>query len=111
MDAKLKTEWIDALRSGKYRQTKGVLKRGAEHGGPFSYCCLGVLCEVQGAESSRETDCRDIFNYEERAYTPPFKFCGGLTGSEMDVLVSMNDSQGNNFAQIADYIEENISAE
>jgi len=32
--------WVDALKSGKFKQVKGALKlkRG--------YCCLGVACEV-----------------------------------------------------------------
>lgn len=40
MDARIKSLWVDALRSGEYEQGEGVL---AEDG---RYCCLGVLCEV-----------------------------------------------------------------
>ena len=40
MDAKLKTLWLEALRSGQYPQTRGTLQDA--HG----YCCLGVLCKV-----------------------------------------------------------------
>ena len=36
-------DWIDALESGKYGQTKGKLYNGK------NYCCLGVLCQVGGA--------------------------------------------------------------
>jgi len=36
----VKTLWLDALRSGKYRQTRNTLRRGD------SFCCLGVLCDV-----------------------------------------------------------------
>ena len=37
-------KWVKALRSGKYAQTRGRLRRiGAEE-----FCCLGVLCEVLG---------------------------------------------------------------
>lgn len=32
--------WVEALRSGKYRQVKGRLKT------VDGYCCLGVACEV-----------------------------------------------------------------
>lgn len=32
--------WIEALRSGEYKQGKGAL----QHNGEF--CCLGVACEV-----------------------------------------------------------------
>ncbi len=40
MDPILKAKWIEALRSGKYKQGKGVLRYGDE------FCCLGVLCDV-----------------------------------------------------------------
>ena len=36
-----KQEWIDALRSGKYKQTDSVL-----HDGHGAFCCLGVLCDI-----------------------------------------------------------------
>lgn len=35
------TNWCNALRSGKYKQTKDILQD--ENG----YCCLGVLCKTQ----------------------------------------------------------------
>jgi hypothetical protein len=40
MDPKVKRDWIDALRSGKYKQTRSKLcnKDG--------FCCLGVLADV-----------------------------------------------------------------
>ena len=37
-----KNAWIAALRSGKYKQGKNFLCRDE------SYCCMAVLCEVQG---------------------------------------------------------------
>lgn len=37
-------KWIVALRSGKYRQTKGKLR--ARLGGGM--CCLGVACDISG---------------------------------------------------------------
>lgn len=44
MNTELIQEWVDALRSGDYKQTSGVL--GRERDGERSYCCLGVLCQV-----------------------------------------------------------------
>ena len=32
--------WVKALESGKYKQTKGALKKKDK------YCCLGVLCDL-----------------------------------------------------------------
>ena len=33
-------KWVDALRSGKYEQGHGQLRKGDR------YCCLGVACDV-----------------------------------------------------------------
>ena len=36
----LQQEWVNALRSGKYKQGKDRLRKND------SYCCLGVACEI-----------------------------------------------------------------
>ena len=36
--------WVEALRSGKYQQIKGVLRQPLANG--YGHCCLGVLCEI-----------------------------------------------------------------
>ena len=41
MDKKIKTRWLKALRSGKYKQGKQTLR--TKDG---EYCCLGVLCDL-----------------------------------------------------------------
>lgn len=41
MKVKYKKRWLEALRSGEYRQTTGSL---TDDEGAF--CCLGVLCEI-----------------------------------------------------------------
>ena len=46
MDAELKSKWVAALRSGDFKQGEGMLHNPKED----SYCCLGVLCKVMGAE-------------------------------------------------------------
>lgn len=35
-------KWVDALRSGEYKQCYGVLSDGE------GYCCLGVACKISG---------------------------------------------------------------
>lgn len=50
-------KWVQALRSGKYKQTKGSLKVADRH------CCLGVASEVYVQETgkggwSRSSGCR-----------------------------------------------------
>lgn len=41
MNLDVKKRWIEALRSGDYKQTEGTLNRNDE-----TFCCLGVLCEL-----------------------------------------------------------------
>lgn len=42
MNPEVKVRWLEALRSGKFKQGNGAL---CNEGG---YCCLGVLCEIEG---------------------------------------------------------------
>ena len=44
MNPEIKAMWLDALRSGKYKQAQGVLHLINEN--EPSYCCLGVLCDL-----------------------------------------------------------------
>jgi hypothetical protein len=51
MRKEIADKWIAALRSGKYKQTKGYLCVDKEFTqAPITYkpghCCLGVLCEI-----------------------------------------------------------------
>ncbi len=50
MDTTIKAEWLAALRSGKYQQTKGSLRNGNR------FCCLGVLCDVVNPKNWRDDD-------------------------------------------------------
>lgn len=44
MNPQVKTEWLEALRSGEYKQGRGQLCRRTSEGDEF--CCLGVLSEI-----------------------------------------------------------------
>lgn len=44
MKPEIKRQWVEALRSGDYRQGHGVLHRVSADDETF--CCLGVLCEL-----------------------------------------------------------------
>lgn len=47
MDLHIAMKWVEALRSGRYRQTGGKL-RGTADGDiqEVGFCCLGVLCDL-----------------------------------------------------------------
>jgi hypothetical protein len=80
-----KSVWIEALRSGKYRQCKRVLRNSnGEH------CALGVLADTDW--------------YKER--TVPLDIL--LSPDEYDSIIELNDWKDMDFHQIADYIEENL---
>jgi hypothetical protein len=44
MKPEVKQMWLEALRSGKYKQGKRQLRDGNK------FCCLGVLCDLSGLE-------------------------------------------------------------
>src|SRR3990167_1245866 len=47
MNAKIKAQWVAALRSGRYTQGYGKLRSGGK------YCCLGVLCALYNRRHKR----------------------------------------------------------
>lgn len=95
MDAKLKADWVMALRSGEYQQTTGKLHEPNEN----SYCCLGVLCRVT------DLNIIDPSGYSVDGYDPIYSIIGNRAVAE--TLFRMNDG-GKLFPEIADYIEANL---
>lgn len=107
-------KWVDALRSGKYKQGRGYLCQ-IEEGEPH-YCCLGVACELMCEAGLLEKENRgDHYRYGGRSllsnnilewlnlrtsggnFSIPFKECISLT--------QLNDQVELSFAEIADFIE------
>lgn len=108
-------KWLDALRSGEFRQTTGKLYRESKLDKP-SYCCLGVLCEVwKRAEGSEHEFVESGLRFGPPkssgfGYLPSYVWgWAGLENVSTDVLVNMNDG-GESFSAIADFIEESESA-
>ena len=46
MNQKIKERWVKALRSGKYKQGKGWLRKSSGPKKKSEFCCLGVLCDL-----------------------------------------------------------------
>lgn len=95
MDPEIKAKWVAALRSGEYKQTRGMLKKEGPDGP--SFCCLGVLADVIG-EGEVPPGYAEL-NYRG-GQAPP-------TWAQSD-LVRLNDGRRWTFNQIADYIEERL---
>jgi hypothetical protein len=105
-------KWVEALRSGEYRQTRGKLRTSKTNGG---YCCLGVLCDVFQKETGvgewkNSPPYQENMKFLNQAENPPIKVRKwvGLNYKEMKKLIALNDGSHYNFAKIADYIEKNI---
>lgn len=134
MDQELKTKWVEALRSGEFRQTSGKLHDQETD----SYCCLGVLCKVAGAEfGTAEIEAesdegsypstidhapvlngRVLVDDDAEELSDAFSKEIGIEDQQFE-LIKRNDGFGEDpakpefvrqqtFQEIADYIEENL---
>ena len=101
--------WVAALRSGKYEQGIGFLRRHNN-----TYCCLGVACDLHAKQCGTEwveDDHEDAFCCGGEAEAPPeeIRLWLGLRSSigmyGCFSLTCLNDEGGNNFRDIADLIE------
>jgi len=117
--------WTEALRSGKYEQTRSVLKSVDN-----KFCCLGVLCELAVEKGiiapSKITEPNSYYVYEDDSYgvlpTEVQEWAGMINSngwyadkkaSNGEVIGSLalykhNDVDKMNFDQIADIIEANV---
>lgn len=108
MDDELKRKWVEALRSGKYRQGRKQL-RIRHPGGDDSYCCLGVLCDLIAPDLWRRNAPHPTFSHESAVAMPNSNIRGAarLRKTEADELAAMNDN-GMSFAEIAASIEADL---
>jgi hypothetical protein len=90
--------WLEALRSGKYKQGHNNLKTSD------SYCCLGVACELSKLDtwSTEET-------YLGHKVLIPIKVARWLKIHPYKIayLERLNDLDLLSFSKIADHIEAN----
>ena len=134
MKPEIKAKWVEALRSGDFKQGKGYLNNRDDN----SFCCLGVLCEINAdkrfnkipvivnkkndkektivatsfriIDDSSETE-SSIF-YLTKNNMEYF----GLDATQCQSLMDMNDGvetvvelvTPKTFNEIADWIEENL---
>jgi hypothetical protein len=95
MDAKLKRDWLDLMRSGKIAKGTGFFKNGNH------YCALGSLYCVLGVE------------LKDRGYVSYTAADVALGRKLADKIWLKNDGEfaaDRDFARIADWIEANVPA-
>lgn len=108
----VKTKWLEALRSGKYKQTIGKLRK------PNGFCCLGVLydvtsknkwdndkdqyCTISGSDSNLNS--ADVSKNLIKVLDQPLK-------NDVDSIqgyLAENNDRGWGFKKIANWIEKNL---
>lgn len=117
MDPEVKGRWIEALRSGQYKQGAHQLKTP-----DGCNCCLGVLAEINAIPHFRRegsnTTYYDFSEDDRRDADVPDNYCG-LDHLAICELIHLNDSgvydekvgkysDPYTFVQIADFIEANL---
>jgi hypothetical protein len=106
----VRRRWIDALRSGSYRQTKECLQSC-----DGSYCCLGVLLDAvyrpnHPAEAwTPARPGRLAFDGDDAELSPRVRAWAGLGYDEMIDLIRMNDTIGLDFPAIAQVLETGLT--
>lgn len=94
MKREIREAWVEALRSGDFRQGKSKLSCDG------AYCCLGVL-QTLYPEQLPTSPVGELLD------TLPAKSFAGIGAIEQQNLANMNDD-GASFSAIADYIETNL---
>lgn len=109
MNRKIRSLWIKALESGRYKQarTRLVVKKNKH----YSYCCLGVLCRVAGARFSQDgvPSLGDMHNADlEGRLADAFLDHVKLSDLDQSELIRLNDTEKATFKDIAKWIRKNV---
>ena len=112
MDVWWRAKWLEALRSGRYRQADGALRSDSGD----LYCCIGVLCDIydpekwlEGLASGLPSKSKELWAWDGSLGDMPewLNLAIGLSSHEEAHLIAMNDD-GKSFTEIADWIEANL---
>jgi hypothetical protein len=110
MNPQIKQKWVDALRSGDYKQGQDHLRTNS------GFCCLGVLCDLYIKENQLEwepsTHYKNFYVFQDMATILPLSVVewSGVEGCNPHIndgestLAKLND-RGSTFNEIADVIE------
>lgn len=102
MNQEIKAKWVEALRSGEYKQCIGRLKN--DHG---EFCCLGVLCDIRFKEFKDSFSINPQFPDEATVQWADLDFNDPIIeykGVEVGIS-NLNDLGALSFPEIADLIE------
>lgn len=116
LDPTFKAKWLEALRSGKFKQGKRRLcQKNTDD--QFEHCCLGVACEVLNIPKEPCDVGSNNYKFtESNLYGTVYLGNLDMKYSELkplqndkiySKLANMNDN-GKSFDEIANWIEENL---
>lgn len=110
MHPEYKAKWLEALRSGEYKQGWGQLcTRKGEYLSAIKvaeqdhFCCLGVLNQILNLGCADDEGMLILERPGGEREKLPI-----LDKNIQERLIHMNDDKRMTFAQIADWIEENL---
>jgi hypothetical protein len=122
LTVKQKQDWVNALRSGKYRQAQRGEDGFGNLEGPNGFCCLGVLAKINdwpiGNRKVLEINSSNVLikNHNllflSTAELGNFRVLGLPTDgcTHYGTLAAMNDC-GVSFNEIADFLEQHLPTE
>jgi len=110
MDPVLKSKWLSALRGGEYEQGRGRLRNSDNH-----YCCLGVLADIAGKAwsplAAPDADCYALAGVTLATSADAVGYLPDEYLDEFGIAVyhqqelALMNDSGKSFALIADEIE------
>ena len=111
MNKRIKKLWIEALRSGEYRQGRDQLVEENLHGGD-DFCCLGVLTDLYVQERGNPTRAWGGWKGQGYYLAPRVWKWAGLDGYnplvEKKLTLANANDRGDSFIKIAGLIERNL---
>ena len=112
MNPEIKSKWIEALRSGNYKQGVNALRSKDDR-----YCCLGVLCDLYLKQKGGWWSPDSVYTIHGEGGALPSAVItwAGLTNKNPLLqpntkltAIGANDRERRSFAEIADLIEQNL---
>lgn len=97
--------WVEALRSGKYRQGRNLLH------GPDGMCCLGVLCDVAGLPWEDQGDGRYMAGDETRVAPRAAMDFVGLKNNCGGYAVAGDDDEDGFYKELTEFNDSGMSFE
>jgi hypothetical protein len=113
MDPNIKTLWVNALRSGQYKQISGRLCKVVN--GDACYCALGVLCDIHRVYH-RNNGSEIAFDWDANHYDRKWTYLGADTAlpetvrewaglSSHDPVVVFDDGEASSIADMNDQLK------